>query len=142
MAFHTPAACVKQQRKTFFKRFLNLIGSLGHHQNLTHCWHHGTRHAKFHNQPFIMRRAIWRHVFGHTDSLTHSLTLTHIRLNHQRLVSDKSAIPVLTPPVQLQRAHINLPVRTYKCILETHSQNAPSNNTLIVMNVPKTFADE
>ena len=30
-------------------------------------------HAKFHNQPFIMRRAIWRHVFGHTDSLTHTI---------------------------------------------------------------------
>ena len=45
-------------------------------------------HAKFHNQPFIMRRAIWRHVFGHTDPHTHA------QLNHQRLVSDKSAIPV------------------------------------------------
>ena len=34
-------------------------------------------HAKFHNQPFIMRRAIWRHVFGHTltDSFTHSHTV-------------------------------------------------------------------
>ena len=32
--------------------------------------------AKFHNQPFIMRRAIWRHVFGHTDSLTHTHTHT------------------------------------------------------------------
>ena len=29
-------------------------------------------HATFHNQPFIMRRAIWRHVLGHTDSYTHS----------------------------------------------------------------------
>ena len=29
-------------------------------------------HAKFHNQPFIMRRAIWRHVRGHTDSLSHT----------------------------------------------------------------------
>ena len=29
-------------------------------------------HARVHNQPFIMRRAIWRHVFGHTDSLTHN----------------------------------------------------------------------
>ena len=29
-------------------------------------------HAQFHNQPLIMRRAIWRHFFGHTDSLTHS----------------------------------------------------------------------
>ena len=27
-------------------------------------------HAKFHNQPFIMRRAIWRHVRGHTDTHT------------------------------------------------------------------------
>ena len=50
-------------------------------------------HAKFHNQPFIMRQVIWRHVFGHTDSHTHSLT--HTQLNHQRLVSDKLAIPVL-----------------------------------------------
>ena len=33
-------------------------------------------HAQFHNQPFIMRRAIWRHVFGHTVSLTHTLTHT------------------------------------------------------------------
>ena len=24
-------------------------------------------HAKFHNQPFIIRRAIWRHVFGQTN---------------------------------------------------------------------------
>ena len=24
--------------------------------------------AKFHNQPFIMRRAIWRHVRGHTHT--------------------------------------------------------------------------
>ena len=38
-------------------------------------------HAKFHNQPFIMRRAIWRHVRGHTDSLNH--TLTHI-LTHNK----------------------------------------------------------
>ena len=29
------------------------------------------------NQPFIMSRAIWRHVRGHTDSLTHTLTHTH-----------------------------------------------------------------
>ena len=28
--FHTPAACAL---------------SLGHHQNLKHCWHHGTRHT-------------------------------------------------------------------------------------------------
>ena len=41
-----------------------------------------------HNQPCIMRRAIWRHVFGQTDSLNHT------QLNHQRLVSDMSAIPV------------------------------------------------
>ena len=34
-------------------------------------------HATFHNQPFIMRRAIWRHVFGHTDSHTHTLTHSH-----------------------------------------------------------------
>ena len=32
-------------------------------------------HSKFHNQPFIMLRAIWRHVFGHIDSLTHSHTI-------------------------------------------------------------------
>ena len=32
-------------------------------------------HAKFHNQPFIMRRAIWRHVFGQTNSSTHSHTI-------------------------------------------------------------------
>ena len=30
-------------------------------------------HAKFHNQSFIMHRAIWRHVFGETHSLTHKL---------------------------------------------------------------------
>ena len=30
------------------------------------------KHAKFHNQPFIMRRAIWRHVFRRTHSLTHN----------------------------------------------------------------------
>ena len=67
---------------THTQTFFNLIGSLGHHQNLTHCWHHGTRHmyAKFHNQPFIMRRAIWRHVFGHTDThTTHTRTPTHTR---------------------------------------------------------------
>ena len=29
-------------------------------------------HAKFHNQPFIMRRAIWRHVPGHTHTHTHT----------------------------------------------------------------------
>ena len=29
----------------FLKRLKNLIGSLGHHQHLTHCWHHGTRHT-------------------------------------------------------------------------------------------------
>ena len=23
----------------------NVIGSLGHNNNLTHCWHHGTRHT-------------------------------------------------------------------------------------------------
>ena len=45
-------------------------------------------HAKFHNQTFFMHRAIWRQVFGHTDSLTHT------QLNHQRQLSDKSAIPV------------------------------------------------
>ena len=61
---------------------LVLIGSLGHHNNLTHF---GIMvpdiHAKFHNQPFITHRAIWRHVFGHSDSLTHT------QLNHQRLAS-------------------------------------------------------
>ena len=31
---------------------------------------------------FIMHRAIWRHVFGHTH------THTHTQLNHQRLVSN------------------------------------------------------
>ena len=78
-------AVTVKQRKKMFKRFLNLIGSLGYHQNLTHCWHHGTDiHAKFHNQPFIMCRAIWQHVFGHTDSFSHS----HTQLNHQRLVSN------------------------------------------------------
>ena len=30
--------------KTFLK-FSWVTGSLGHHQNLTHCWHHGTRHT-------------------------------------------------------------------------------------------------
>ena len=42
-------------------------------------------HAKFHNQPFIMRRAIWRHVRGHTD--THQPD-RHTQLNHKRLVSN------------------------------------------------------
>ena len=32
-------------------------------------------HAQFHNESFIMRRAIWRHVFGHTDSHTHIHTI-------------------------------------------------------------------
>ena len=101
-------------------------------------------HATFHNQPLIMRRVIWRHVFGHR--LTHTQLnqnvlkcnwvtgsppqldtllaswypntckvsksaiqhvpsnmapclrthrLTHTQLNHQRLVSILSAIPVL-----------------------------------------------
>ena len=27
------------------KRLKKIIGSLGHDQNLTHCWHHGTRHT-------------------------------------------------------------------------------------------------
>ena len=27
------------------KHFKNVIGSLGHHQKLTHCWHYGTRHT-------------------------------------------------------------------------------------------------
>ena len=31
---------------TFFKRFFNLIGSRGHRQKLTHCWHHGTHAHK------------------------------------------------------------------------------------------------
>ncbi len=30
-------------------------------------------HAKLHNQPFIMRRAIWRHVFGHRLTHTHTI---------------------------------------------------------------------
>ena len=33
-------------------------------------------HSKFHNQPFIMRRTICEHVFGHTDSITHTHTHT------------------------------------------------------------------
>ena len=35
-------------------------------------------HAKFHNEPFIMRRAIWQHVRRHTNShtRTHARTLT------------------------------------------------------------------
>ena len=67
-----------KQRKTKLISTAHIIWSLGHHQNLKHCWHHGTRHtSKFHNQPFIMRRAIRRHVFGHTDSLTHTHTRTH-----------------------------------------------------------------
>ena len=32
-------------------------------------------HAKFHNQPFIRCRAIWRHVRGHTDTHTHTHTI-------------------------------------------------------------------
>ena len=38
------AVPVKQRTKKF-KRFLNLIVSLGHRQKLTHCWHHGTGHT-------------------------------------------------------------------------------------------------
>ena len=36
-------------------------------------------HAKFHNQQLIIRRAIWRHVFGYADSRTdaHTHTRTH-----------------------------------------------------------------
>ena len=31
----------------------------------------------FHNQPFIMRRTIWGHDLGHTDSLTHTHSHTN-----------------------------------------------------------------
>ena len=34
-----------KQRKYTITRFKKLIGSMGHQQNLTHCWHHGTRHT-------------------------------------------------------------------------------------------------
>ena len=78
------AVHVKQRKKV--NVFKNLIGSLGHHQTVTHCWHHGTRHiCKLHNQQFIMRRAIWRHVFrhpyshahAHAHARTHARTHTH-----------------------------------------------------------------
>ena len=35
--------------------------------------------AKFHNQPFVMRREIWRHDFGHTDPLTDTQTHTQLK---------------------------------------------------------------
>ena len=58
---------------------LNLIGSLGHHQNLTHCWQYGTDiHAKFHNQPFIMRRAILMILPGHTHARTHTIKVLQL----------------------------------------------------------------
>ena len=55
----------------FLKRFKIELG----HWVTTKIWHIvgimvPNIHAKFHNQPFIMRRAIWRHVFRHTDSYT------------------------------------------------------------------------
>ena len=36
---------IQNDKLHFLNVFLNLIGSLGHHQNLTHFWHHGTRHT-------------------------------------------------------------------------------------------------
>ena len=37
--------CPQNSVNNTIKRLKKLIGSLGHHQNLTHCWHHGTRHT-------------------------------------------------------------------------------------------------
>ena len=36
---------IQNDKLIFLNGFLNLIGSLGYHQYLTHCWHHGTRHG-------------------------------------------------------------------------------------------------
>ena len=80
------AMSVNSLNKTI-KRFENLIGSLGHHQNLTHCWHYGTRHNM---QSFIIIHSSCAEQYGDISSDTDSLI--HTQLNHQRLVSDKSAI--------------------------------------------------
>ena len=37
--------------------------------------------ARFHNQPFIMRRAIWRHICLRTHRLTRIHTHTHTRIH-------------------------------------------------------------
>ena len=51
-------------------------------------------HAKFHNQPFVMRRAIWRHVFGQTHSHTQTLFLNLIgslgHISAIRLLAEKA----------------------------------------------------
>ena len=45
--------------------FKNLIGSLGYHQNLTHCWHRGTRHTC----------TVWAEQYGDMSSDGHKKTL-------------------------------------------------------------------
>ena len=60
------------------KRFKILIGSLGHHQNVTHCWQNSTRHtckvslSAIHHAPSNMATCPLKHRLAHT--LTHSLT--------------------------------------------------------------------
>ena len=58
------------QKNTKFKK--NVIGSLGHHQNLTHCWHHGTRHTYM--QSFIISHSSCAELYGDmsSDRLTHN----------------------------------------------------------------------
>ena len=84
--------------KTFFK---NCIGSLGHHQNMTHCWHHGTRHRAY-VQSFIISHPSCAEQYGDmsSDTQTHS----------HRIKQPAAGVQLVTIPVpvgynyQLSRA--------------------------------------
>ena len=78
MSSDTQTHSHRHTQQTFF----NLSGPLGDHQNLTHCWHHGTRHtckvsySAIHDAPSNMATCLRTH------------RLTHTQLNHQRLASN------------------------------------------------------
>ena len=94
----------RRRRRIKPKRFNKLIGSLVRHQNLTNCWHHGTGHM-FHNQPFIMRRAIWRHIRGYTDSHTIKPTTAGVQLVGHTSRPTRAVFRLVWLSILLQYSH-------------------------------------
>ena len=74
---------------TYVQSFIISHSSSYDEQYLTHCWHHGTRHTCK-----VSLSAIHHHATSNMATCLRTHILTHTQLNHQRLMSDKSAIPV------------------------------------------------
>ena len=103
-------------------------------------------HAKFHNQQFIMRRAIWRHVFGHTYSHTHSLTPTAgVQLvGHTSISLPSIAIIPFEPAIrhcsEIVVPALILPYNSISVMVLPRVVSAPEN--IVLVHFPKYVRNE